>query len=140
MKVNRKLRYNKIMPHTNEIIGYQVKCINGGEFVHTDTAGHNFLSYREPLPIARGDAYRRLAAFFDQNDGNTEDLFEVVPVYRQLTPTETVAQELGSLLSSLCGRHGLQLGLSQAQIEAKIAQELGELGASPVVAQINRMR
>jgi hypothetical protein len=123
----------------NTLIGYRVKNCNG-YFLDTDGDGINYATYKEPTPIARGDAYRRLAAYLDAYPHVSDSDMEVVPVHRALTPTESAAQELGSLLSTLTRRHGLQLGLTQDQIEAKIAKELEELGAGSIVSQIARFR
>ena len=120
---------------TNEITGYRVER-NDGRFIH-NFSGSNFLSSNEPQPIARGDAYRRLAAFLDANP-TVEDDFTIVPVYREMTPVESGARELGGLLTSLCQRHGITLGLSQDQVETRIARELQELGASSVSAFLGR--
>lgn len=129
------------MQTTNEVIGYRVVRSNNecysDEYIHTNGTGHNWVSVAEPKPVSRGDAFRRLAAYLDQSPLEDMNDFVVVPVYRVLTPMETTTKELSGLLSSLCGRHGLSLGLTQEQIEAKIAQELQELGASPIVSQIN---
>lgn len=129
------------MQTTNEVIGYRVVRSNNecysDEYVHYTSSRGNYTSVAEPAPIPRGDAFRRLASFLDQNPQANMDDFVVAPVYRVLTPMETATKELSGLLSSLCSRHGLNLGLSQDQIEAKIAGELKELGASPVVDRIN---
>ena len=129
------------MQTTNEVIGYRVVRSNNecysDEYVHFSESRGNFTSVAEPTPIARGDAFRRLASYLDLNPGEDMNDFVVVPVQRVLTPMETATKELSGLLSSLCSRHGLSLGLSQDQIERKIASELSELGASPVVDRIN---
>lgn len=114
---------------TNEIIGYRVLRPHTEEFVDVNQVGDNFLYASEPMPISRGDAFRRLAGFLDQHPEVDEDEFTVEPVYREYTPMETASQELGSMLESLCKRHGLDLGLSRAQMERQIAKELVELGA-----------
>jgi hypothetical protein len=118
---------------TNTVIGYRVQDHNSMFVAHDGV--QNFRTYTAPEPISQADAYRRLAAFIEENPGTP--IPSVVPVYRQLTPLETTAKELGSLLTSLTERHGLNLGLSADQIERRIAQELCELGASPVMDRIN---
>ena len=123
------------MQTTNEIIGYRVQDHNG-MYVDFSPAAGNFRTYTEPTPISRPDAYRRLAAFLETYT-NTDEVPEVIPVYRVLTPLETTAKELGSLLTSLTERHGLSLGLTADQIEHRIAAELVGLGASPIVNKIN---
>ena len=129
------------MQTTNEIIGYRVVRSNSecysDHYVHNGGGSYDFISAAEPAPIGRGDAFRRLASYLDHNPGEDMNDFQVVPVYRVLTPMETATKELSGLLSSLCSRHGLALGLSQDQIEKKIASELQELGASPIVDRIN---
>lgn len=121
--------YKKNMARTNEIIGYRIKAHSDGKFIHRTDHGH-FFSQQEPEPISRPDAYRRLAGFLEENDGfdDVNDL-EVVPVYRETTPVEDASAELGKLLSSLCNRHGLDLGLNQEQINKQIAGELEALKA-----------
>jgi|SRR5579863_1959004 len=113
------------MAHTNEVIGYVVQSNETAEFVHRDGEG-NFLSESEPAPIARGDAYRRLAAFLDENPDCDEN-FTVVAIYRQTTPIEDAASELGGLFESLCARHGLDLGLSRAQVNALLVKDLEQV-------------
>lgn len=112
--------------NTSKIVGYVVKN-NCGEFVHYDGDG-NFVETSRPEPISQADAYRRLAAYIDEMDGEVHG-FYVAPVFHVPTPLEKASAELGSLLQSLCSRHGLQLGLTQEQIEAQIAKELQALGA-----------
>lgn len=124
--------------HSNEIIGYRVLCPVYEQFVDTDVAtGHNFVTFNEPTPIPRGDAYRRLAAYLDQHPELDHEDFTVEPVYREFTPIETTSKELSARLKSLCSAHGLRLEMTDEQIEAKIAKELEELGASPIVDRIN---
>ena len=112
--------------NTSKVVGYVVKN-NCGEYVHFDGDG-NFVETSRPDPISQADAYRRLAAYIDEMDGEVNG-FYVAPVFHVPTPLERAAGELGGLLQSLCSRHGLQLGLTQDQIEAQIAKELQELGA-----------
>ena len=82
----------------------------------------------QPPVLSRSAAHRRLAKFFDENDGwnpqDSDEEFYVAPVFCEATPLENAAEELGELLSSLCARHGLDLGLTQDQINKKIAEEL----------------
>ena len=124
------------MQTTNEVIGYRVK--SGEQFVHTNFRT-TWTSYQEPTTISKSDAYRRVAAFVDEHPEESEHFGdpEVVPVYRVLTPLETASKEFSGLLTSLCERHGLRLGLSNDQVEKRIAKELEELGASPIVDRIN---
>ena len=119
------------MEHTKDIIGYRVVSINGF-FVDTTASGVNFTTDEKPTPVARGDALRRMAAFLDANPGEPLEDYEVRPVYRELTPLETTSKELGGLLSSLCRRHGLDLGLTTDDIEQRIALELGSIGATGI--------
>jgi hypothetical protein len=121
---------------STEIIGYRVQTPSGN-FVCYEF-GRNVSRYgAEPEPISQANAYRRLAAYIEENPG--AQVPTVVPVYRVYTPLETASKEFSGLLSSLCERHGLRLGLSQDQIEKRIASELQELGASPIVDRINGM-
>jgi hypothetical protein len=112
---------------TNTIIGYHVQDHNG-MYVSFDGT-QNFRSYDAPAPVSQPDAYRRLAAFIEENPAGTP-IPRVVPVYRELSPLETASQELGGMLESLCKRHGLDLGLSREQMETQIAKELADLGAN----------
>ena len=113
--------------HSQEIIGYRIINVEDDTFIGSD--GYtNFVTADEPLPIRIGDAYRRLGAFLDQHPHCAHDSFCVEPVYREFTPVEKATKELSGLLSSLCSRHGVVLGLSQEQVEARLAQELASLG------------
>jgi len=131
------------MATTNEVIGFRAFHHDSGEYLHFDSSkNENYLSAIEPEPISRSDAHRRIAAWLDQSPNNFDD-FSVDPVYRELTPIETASRELGGLLESLCGRHGLQLGLTRDQINAQIAKELEQLaagGSSFVATGIPRIR
>ena len=108
---------------TNEIIGYRVANF-GGFFVDTTPQGVNFTTDEEPTPIPRGDALRRMAAFLDANPDLDMEDFEVQPVYRETTPIEDTADELGGLFETLCRRHGLDLGLTRDQINAQLVKDL----------------
>lgn len=113
-----------MMEHSNEIIGYRILHGYGEVFLcHSDTVG-NHLSSEAPAPIARGDAFRRLADFLDDFPDLDHEDFTIEPVYRELTPMEQTARELGGQLESLCARHGLDLGLTREQMEAALTQEL----------------
>lgn len=119
---------------TNEIIGYRVMHLASESFVNvnfreSEGVMHHYLTQVEPLPIPRGDAFRRLAGYLDQNPQIQHDDLTVEPVYREYTPLETTCKELAGLLTSLTDRHGLKLQLTQEQIEKKIAAELQEFGA-----------
>ncbi len=117
----------------NEIIGFQAFHHDSGMFLHYDSVtGRNFLSHEEPLPISRADCHRRIAAFIEQPGEECNDDFSIDVVYRKTTPVENAAAELGTLLTSLCNRHGLNLGLSREQIESQITKELVNFGASLV--------
>lgn len=129
------------MANTSTIVGYRVKT-NGGYYVHHED-GRNFTSLDKPEPISKPDAYRRLAAYLDENPwaSELENLY-VAPVFYEPSPLEKASKELGGLLQSLCSRHGLDLGLTQEQIEKQIGKELEELkagGSSFVVTGIPRI-
>jgi len=112
---------------TNKVVGFRVK--SDQQFVHTDFTT-TWRSYAEPTPISQADAFRRAAAFIENHPGlHPSAAPTVVPVYHTPTPLENTAAELGALLTSLCARHGMSLGLTQDQIEAQIAQELTVFGA-----------
>ncbi len=131
MKLNNEPRYNKTMS-TNQIVGYVVKSRSSYvQYVHHDAQlDHNYLAASRPEPVALSDAYRRLAAFIDENEGEVEhdDLY-VAAVFYEPKPVERMAQELGGLLQSLASRHGHNLGLTSEQIEKQIVKELEELSA-----------
>lgn len=116
------------MRRTNEVIGFRVVNITSGEFIHTSDGGaYNYPSTGEPTPVSRGDAFRRLAAFLDDNPAQEHSNFRVEPVYRVTTPIEDAAHELGGLFESLCQRHGLDLGLNRQQIDAILAKDLEQV-------------
>jgi hypothetical protein len=110
---------------TNTVIGYRVQ-VSRGAFVtqYGDTVA------TEPHPCTISEAYARVSAYLAANPNSPVPF--VNPVTRPLTPMETASKELGGLLTSLCERHGLNLGLSSAQIERQIAKELSDLGATGV--------
>lgn len=116
---------------TTQILGYRVK--SGQQFVH-GTGSSTYISYSEPEPISQADAYRRVADFIAAHPSEVErfGVPSVVPVTRPLTPIETASGELGDLLQDLCRRHGLNLGLSKAQVRTQIAKELASLGATGI--------
>jgi len=108
---------------TQDIIGFRVVNVDAGFFIASN--GHqNFTTDEEPTPVPRGDAFRRLAAFLDDNPGEDHQDYAVEPIYRETTPVEDAAHELGGLFESLCSRHGLDLGLSRAQIDGLLAKDL----------------
>ncbi len=107
------------------VIGHRVQ-ISRGVFV----GQYGERVYSEPEACAISEAYRRVSLFLSQNPGAQVPF--VNEVTRTLTPMETASKELGSLLTSLCSRHGLNLGLSPEQIERQIAKELSDLGATGV--------
>lgn len=126
--------------HSNKIIGYRVMNCSTGRFVTDhDSNGYCWLSSPDgiqPEPISCSAAFRRLAAYLDQYPLADHNDFEVIRVYHEYTPIETASKDLSARLKSLCSAHGLHLGMTDAQIEAKIAKELEELGAFPVTDQI----
>ncbi len=102
---------------------------------HNESTGRNFVSTKQPTPIPRGDAYRRLAAFMDENDG-FEDEITVEAVRAPVAPPAPVKAgidggvgELSNLLQGLCARHGIVLGLTEDEVKARIALELKSMGA-----------
>jgi hypothetical protein len=117
--------------NTNTIIGYRVKNNHGEYLAHTPEQG-DFVTETKPEPISKGDAYRRLAAYFDApqcDDHHVGEDFYVTPVFYEPTPLEKAGAELGGLLESLCQRHGVNLGLTREQINAKLAAELAAIAA-----------
>lgn len=141
MKVNHEQGYNWIMAQTNEITGFRVFYQPTGQYVHV--GGHfprnHYLANEAPNVISRGDAYRRLAAYLDENPGIDHDDVSVEPVYRQTTPIEDAAHELGGLFEQLCNRHNLNLGLNRAQIDAILVKDLEDVaqkGFGPLLAGV----
>lgn len=123
----------------NTLIGYRV--MSGQQFVHS-TLTSSWTDYSEPAPVSHGDAFRRAAQFIDTHADDVETFGapKIVPVHRDFTPMEKAASELGGLLTALASRHGLTLNLTKDQIEAKIAAELREFGATDLpsaVASLN---
>ena len=115
------------MNHTiSTVIGYRVTT-STGHFVDTDGNAYHVSC----APCTRPEAYRRISAFITRfPDARVPEITEVTST-REATPLESASGELGRLLSSLTARHGLDLGLTQAQIETQIAKELASLGAIP---------
>jgi hypothetical protein len=128
------------MKHSTEIVGYRVMHTCTESFVHTDATGDNFMDCAPPAPISRGDAFRRLASYLDERPDLDEDDFHVEPVYRKLTPMESLTGDLADRLLTLCEAHGLDLGLSRAQIEDRLAKELRELGTGDDARAIYRQQ
>ena len=121
---------------TNEIIGFRAFHHDSNGYLHHDpTTGQNFLSSSEPAPISRADCHRRIAAYVEQPGHENDDDFSIDPVYRETSPLEDAAAELGGLLVGLCQRHRLDLGLTRDQVNKMIAKELEAIkgGASPTL-------
>lgn len=116
------------MHYTTEIVGYRVFHVDINEYIHTTKDGKfNFTNMSEPEPVGRGDAFRRLAAYVDEHPEVDHDCFDIVPVFREVRPTESAASELTDMLKALCQRHGITLGLTDDQIRAQLERELKEL-------------
>ncbi len=108
----------------DKIIGYRVICTTQCNLFigHNPTTGNNFITDEPPSPISRSDAYRRLAAFLDEEASASEDEeFVVQPVFEVLTPIQRRARELGGMLHNIVGD---SLGLSREQMEKGMAREL----------------
>ena len=86
-----------------------------------------FYADDQPPVCTQPEAYRRISVYLTHNPN--ADVPIVVAVTRPLTPMEKASKELSGLLQSLCQRNGLDLGLTQEQLEKQIAKELAELGA-----------
>jgi hypothetical protein len=120
------------------IIGYMVavEADDVCSYIHyNENTGRNYVDPSQPPPVSRGDAYRRLGAFMDENPGFPFDT-DIVPVYEPVEPPKPVRSgidgavgELSCLLQNLCGRHGIALGLTDDEVKARIALELKSLGA-----------
>lgn len=108
------------------VIGHRVQ-VSRGVFVNSEGT---CVYSSEPEPCNISEAYRRVSVYLSRNPGASVPF--VNEVTRTLTPMETASKELGSLLTDLCKRHGLNLGLSSDQIERQIAKELADLGATGV--------
>lgn len=109
--------------NTSTIIGCRVKN-NHGEYLDHNPKHGNFVTETKPEPVSKGDAYRRLAAYFDApqcDDNHVEVLAHVVAVFYEPSPMERAVR---SWVESLCQRHGVNLGLTREQINAKLAAEL----------------
>ena len=124
VKPEPKASYDKDMPtNTNDILGYRVLYPCDELFVdYID--GRNVFTEEPPVPVSRGDAFRRLAAFLDAKPGYDHNDFTVVPVEREATPLEKASGELADLLQSLCSRNGLDLKMTPAQVREQLAKEL----------------
>lgn len=137
------------MSHS-KIIGYVVKN-NNGEYIHNskdEDSDHNYAARTKPEPIGKADAYRRLAAYIDENAWvadlapNDANNFYVAPMFYEPTPLDRASEELAGLLQALCNRHGLDLGLTKDQMAKHIAKELDGLkagGSSFIVTGIPRI-
>ena len=78
-------------------------------------------------PCTRAQAFDRISKFLTRfPDACVPDIEEV---FRELTPLENASNELGGLLESLCRRHGVELGITPAQVRSQIAKELAQLAA-----------
>ena len=122
------------MAKTNEFLGYRVTNEEEEYYVDTRPDGTNFTVPIDPTPTASGpapisapDAYRRMAAFIEANPSVHVGYLYLEPVYRETTPVEDCAHELGGLLEGLLARHNCDLGLSRSQIDAILAKDLTEL-------------
>ncbi len=111
------------MNNPSNIIGHQV-------ITHTGSI------VGDEAPCTLAEAYSRISAYITENPTfpvpSIEDVTEPT-----VSPLQGASQELGGLLEGLLARHGLNLGLSRAQINTQIAKELASLGAIP--AQIARL-
>ena len=112
------------MDTTKTLLGYRVKDHNG-MYVSADG---RVRTYTKPEPITHAQAYSAVASFLEHNSWSPVP--QVVKVFKKASPIQSASSELGALLTSLCQRHGLDLGLTQEQIDRQIARELSELGAS----------
>lgn len=128
VKSQPQQRYYLTMEHTNNIIGYRVLHPSNETFVHEDVNGC-YLDSVEPEPLKSHAAAIHLMADAMDDLDIPANMFSVEPVYRELTPVESTARELGDLLVNLCNRHGLELGLNREQIDATLARELEEFRA-----------
>lgn len=119
--------------------GYRVTT-SSGAFInaHGMACGPGTTTYEQPSPCTHPEAYRRISEFLTKHPNEAVPAIVEVTSTREATPLESASGELGRLLSSLTARHGLDLGLTQAQIETQIAKELASLGAIPasIVARL----
>jgi hypothetical protein len=110
------------MANGTKIIGYEVETCDGyfvipGGDIDDCVDG----------ACSIGEAYLRVSEYLERNP--TMPVPTIHTVERSLTPLESSASELGNLLSDLLNRNGLDLGLTQNQINTQIAKELASLGA-----------
>ena len=108
---------------TTQVIGYRVVTSDGADI---NANGECTFDMSEPCNLSQ--AYGRISQYLCYY--TTSPVPTVVPVTRTLTPMETASKELGTLLSDLCERHGLNLGLTSEQIERQITKELVNLAVS----------
>ncbi len=121
------------------LLGYRVKTSNGCFITtHPNEPGQYDTSWAPPASIAIAEAYRIVSVYLKMNPGEPVPSIDKVESVRELTPIECASKELGDLLFQLTERNGLDLGLSRTQVERKIAQELAELGATPVIGRFGR--
>jgi len=115
---------------TTEVIGYRVINFVTRRFVNFDGSYH-WLSGEcavPPAPIPKiTDAYRRMAAFLDAYPEESFQNYRLDTVYRETTPIEDTANELGGLFEDLCKRHGLDLGVDRKQINAILQKDLEQV-------------
>lgn len=110
------------------LIGYYLIDTNGIYVV--DGPGATQTSMDQPAPVSIADAYRITGKYLSESHLNVPPRMERVEQVRELTPLECTSRDLAQRLLSLTSAHGLDLGLTPAQVERKITEELVALGST----------
>jgi hypothetical protein len=110
------------MANNTKVVGYVVECSNG-YFLD----GRDEDSFEQPAACTQAEAYRRVSVYLTQFPN--AQVPEVIALTRDLTPMENASRELSATLKGLLERHGLDLGLTDDQIERQITKELVDLAS-----------
>lgn len=82
MKPETAPAYDRVMAHG--ILGFRAFHHDTQQWLHFEpTTGKNFLSKERPVPIARGDVHRRIAAFIEQPGEENNDDFSIDPAFEE---------------------------------------------------------
>ena len=109
-------------------LGYRIQDIDG---IYVVRDGERTLTFmEEPQPCSLGEAYRTVGAYLEEHPHSVPPRMVKVEQVRELTPLECTSRELAQRLLSLTAMHGLDLGLTPAQVETQITKELVALGST----------
>lgn len=111
------------------LIGFHLIDINGLYVVRIND-GRTETQMDVPAPVSLSEAYRATGVYLSENPHNVPPRMEKVEQIRELTPLECTSRDLAQRLLSLTSAHGLDLGLTPAQVERKITEELVALGST----------